>query len=246
MSALFGLGSLGCEVEEGSGVIVSRQRSIPELSRVSVCCGFEVDFKIGEEPELVVKTDDNLIDEVEVEVDDGLLEIEWDDEPFFYSPSQPVRLELTLPRLTRFYGSGGMQLRADDVSSEGLVIDLSGGSRAHMSQVWVDDLRVTESGGSRIEFDLISAKRTVVDSSGGSIFEAQGLSSRLFSTVSGGGKLRAADLIADHVKLDLSGGSYAAVTALSTLDAEASGGSVIELSGDPERDVDLSGGSELR
>lgn len=237
---------LGCEGEAGSGVIVSESRPIPAVSKVSVCCGFDVDFKIGPQAELVITTDDNLINDIEVEVDDGTLEIEWEDELVRYDPSQRVRLQLTLPKLARFEGTGDARLKADDISGERLQLALSGGSNARFSQVWTDELQVELTGGSTVSFDLVSAKKTTIESSGGSEFEASGLSNELRASVSGGGEMRAEDLIADHVKLELSGGSEAEITATETLKAKASGASTIYLSGDPKSDVDLSGGSRLK
>lgn len=237
---------MGCEGEAGSGVIVSESRSIPALSKVSVCCGFDVDFKIGPQPKLVITTDDNLISDIEVDVDDGTLEIEWENEVVMYDPSQRVRLQLTLPELVRFEATGGARLRSDDISGERLHVDLSGGSDARFSQVWTDELQVQLTGGSTVFFDLVSAKKTSLDSSGGSDFEASGLSSELRASVSGGGEMRAEDLIADHVKLELSGGSEAEITALETLKGKASGASILYLSGDPKSDIDLSGGSRLK
>ncbi len=237
--------TLGCEGEGGSGVIVSERRSIPDATRVSVCCGFEVDFKIGDESELIITGDDNLIEEIEVDYNDKVLEIEWDDDWGNYEPTQPIRLELTLPRLVSFQGSGGMRLFSEDLHAEELSFDLSGGSQARIGQVWVDELTVRESGGSEIEFDLISAKKTRVDSSGGSVFEAQGLSDRLDVAVSRGGVVAGEDLIVDDVRVDLSGGSRLEITALESIVGEASGGSAIELNGDPRKDVDLSGDSHL-
>lgn len=237
---------LGCEVEAGSGVIVSETRRVSSVSKVSVCCDFDVDFKIGSKPKLVLEADDNLIDNIEVEVKGGELAIEWDDDLMMYDPSQRVHLELTLPTLHSFAASGGARLKADDISGEQLHIDLSGGSEARFSQVWTDELAVELSGGSKVMFDLLSAKTTRLESSGGSSFEASGLSTYLRASVSGGGHLHAADLIADHVQLDLSGGSQAEVTATETLEGDASGGSTVHLHGTPSKNMDLSGGSEIK
>ena len=237
--------TLGCEIVPGSGEIVSETRPIPEVAAVSVCCGFEVDLKIGDVPRLVVTADDNLIDKIEVDVNDGLLEIGWGEESSFFDPTEPVHLELTLPELVHFEGSGGVRLWAEDLASERLSIELSGGSQARMSQVFVNELHVEENGGSQISFELISSQKTVIDSSGGSILEAAGLSLKLDASISGGGKLKAEDLITDYTHLDLSGGSHAELTVMQTLKGEASGGSVMVVHGDPARDVDSSGGSEV-
>lgn len=240
-----GLALMGCDIEEGSGRIESERRTIPAVSRVEVGSGFEVEIELGAAPELLITTDDNLLDDIQVEVDDGVLEIEWRDDASWYDPTEPVRIQLTLPRLTSFDGSGGTKLRAPEIASPHLELELSGGSSAQLGEVWVDDLEVELSGGSRVECELLSAKRFELESSGGSKFEATGLVPHVAARVSGGGKLLALDLVTDRTQLRLSGGSRAELTVTDRLSIEASGGSQLLLGGDPRVDSDLNGGSRI-
>jgi hypothetical protein len=65
------------------------------------------------------------------------------------------------------------------------------------------------------------------------------------ATVSGGAHYRAADLESEVARLEVSGGSEAAVWVTESLDVEASGGSNVEYTGSPTIDQEVSGGSEI-
>ncbi len=239
------LALMGCEFEEGSGHIVREQHDIPSVSRVHVGDGFDVEFTQGSASRLTVETDDNLMDDIEVDVHDGLVEVGWEHEGSFYEPSQPVKVQITLPRLSYFEGSGGSKLVAREIAEDALSIKLTGGSVARVGEVWSNDMQVQLSGGSRAEFDLISAARLDLDSSGGSIMNGAGLVPLLSAQISGGGHLRGQDLITDRVQLQLSGGSQVDLTVTDVLKVDASGGSQVDFSGDASVDADLSGGSQV-
>jgi hypothetical protein len=241
----FALALMGCEFEEGSGHIVRERHDIPAVSRVHVGDGFDVEFRQGSASTLTIETDDNLMDDIEVDVHHGLVEIAWEREGSLYEPSQPVKVEVTLPALSFFEVSGGGKLVAREIAEDALVIKLTGGSVARVGQVWSNDLRVELSGGSRAEFELISAARLELESSGGSIMRGSGLVPALFAQVSDGGLVGGQDLITDRARLQLSGGSQVELTVTDALKVDASGGSQVEFSGDAAVDADLSGGSQV-
>jgi len=240
-----GLGLMGCEFEEGSGHIVRDRHDIPAVSRVHVGDGFEVEFTQGPGSELTIEADDNLLDDIEVDVHDGLVEVGWAHGGSFYEPTQPVKVEITLPALSYFEGSGGGKFVARELADDTLRIKLTGGSVARVGQVWSNALELSLSGGSRAEFDLISAGRLDLDSSGGSILNAAGLVPLFSAQISGGGHLGGQDLITDRAQLQLSGGSRAELTVTDALKVDASGGSQVDFSGDASVDADLSGGSQV-
>lgn len=226
--------ALGCVVE-GSGDIQTDEFDIGEPTHVSVCCGFEVVVTQGKKSSLTITGDDNLLDQILVDERRDEITIGFPESIGGFDPSEPVRVELTLPELRELDAesevdihlkgafdtdefdvelSGGSELRLDELHAKKFSYSASGDSVAHLFGVDVDELEIEASGGSWIRLD--------------------GRATTLEGEFSGGSQLTASECRAEDVELELSGESFVDVHVQKTLRVEASGGSEVLYSGDPK------------
>jgi hypothetical protein len=193
----------------------------------------------------LIKTDKNLVDEVNLLVQNESLTIGWKNGLKIYRPSQPVEVEIVVPSLTHFEGSGGMELVCGDLVSEGLEVELSGASQGKFGELDLQELDIAISGGSHFQAQMLTLDTLQLAASGGSVFKAEGMTQRLDASLSGGSHLNGADLFVEDAELALSGGSEASLTVSGTLSGAASGASQVLISGDGDVSMDLSGGSSV-
>jgi hypothetical protein len=220
------LTAAGCVVVTGSGELETQTYSIDEEhTEISVCCGFQLELDQGE-PQLSVRADDNILDEIVVHDEGDRLVIEYERSSVSYYPSRPVRVRATLAEIDDVEASGGAEIEAEPIEADFVDVLLSGGSRADFHELEASELVLGASGGSHARLTGKVGTQTVTVS-GGSVYEAFGLRS-------------------ESAYLEVSGGSVAEVDVHRRLEAEVSGGSQVLYDGNPRVVRDVSGGSTLR
>jgi hypothetical protein len=214
----------------------SETRDLTDFDSIEVGGGVDLVLQQGDDYHVEVAAEEGDLGELITEVRNGTLHIQrdfpdsgwpgwrgrgwdWDDEG--YSAT------VTLPVLESLRASGGSNVEtAGTFSGDRITLRASGGSDLTLD-VAVDTLRVTASGGSDLDISG-SANLLRVESSGGS-------------------DLDASDLIAKEADVRSSGGSDARVSVTESIIADASGGSDIQYSGDPQyEDIDTSGQGDVR
>lgn len=238
---------VGCSIVNGSGVIEEDtiQVDTSGVKELVVCCGFEVRAALGTKDEVTVRTDDNLIDEVVVDVVGDRLELRWRDDQAIYEPSRGVRFELEVPELERLETSGGAMVEFGVVEGDELKVEQSGGGETRFERLAVTELEVQTSGGGHFEALDLRADRVRLESSGGGSTELGGICAEFSADVSGGGSLEAEDFETETTELSLTGGGSASLTVTERLSGDASGGSSVSVRGGAEVDLALSGGSTV-
>jgi hypothetical protein len=126
------------------------------------------------------------------------------------------------------------------------LLDLSGGSNSQINGFELDhNLEISLSGGSELSGDL-SADSVVFSISGGSEVSLLGESPRVDINGSGGSWFGLEEFHTDELTFDLSGGSTAKVSVDQILSGNASGGSSVHYSGDPQLgNISKSGGARI-
>jgi hypothetical protein len=161
------------------------------------------------------------------EVSHGKLEIRFKGGSIFFLNGRRAEVNLTIPTLEFVTVSGAAQLHGkDNFTLNNLVI------------------RATGAGEVRLEID---AEKTECYSSGGSDIKLKGKSTQIIGEASGGSDINAMELTAVVGKVKSSGGADIKVRVTESLDANASGGSVIRYFGDPVKvNIKKSGGADIR
>jgi hypothetical protein len=209
----------------GSGNIVTREESVSGFAQVRASHGFNVDIRQGEQYQVTVRVDDNLVPYLVVEKQGSALRIGL--EPNNSYRNTTLQAEVTMPTLTGVEASGGSDVRVAGFGS-------------------TEPLNVNISGGGSLRGD-IDAGDADFELSGGSGMQLSGSAGDLRLEVSGGGTADLADFTVRDVDANLSGGSEATVNAGGTLNVAASGGARLFYLDSPTLgNIETSGGAAVR
>jgi hypothetical protein len=230
---LVGLGGLfliaaGCNRSvSGSGTVTSTPIQGPAsgFSRLEVSSSFDVTVSFGDQENVTLRVDDNVVGHLDVGVSDGTLHVGLES-------GTSVR---------------DATLHADVTARTLSSIDMSGASQVHLSDVLTGErVEVVVSGAGRLD-GTAHVDLAKLELSGGSNAKLSGSAGRLEVTESGASQLDAVDLDVSDLAIDLSGASTADVSVTETISAGVSGASSLRYRGSPtftRREV--SGGSSIK
>jgi len=211
----------------GSGNVVTQEEVFTKFDRLEVSHGFQVEVKEGDSFSVVIRADDNLMDEVQVTKRGDSLSI----------------------GLKPGYSNGIIHgtLEADVTMPELSGLDLSGGSHVTLDGFNVSNtLSADLSGGSHLKGE-VEAADAVFEVSGGSWVTLSGSAGNLRVNASGGSYAELGDLAVADANVDASGASHITVNPSGTLDADASGASHVRYIGNPIMGtIDADGTSSIK
>ncbi|WPB74657.1 head GIN domain-containing protein [Archangium violaceum] len=229
---------MGCRLGpsvRGSGQLVQEERQLSGFMSVEVHDGIALTVVVDpSQPwKVAVVGDDNLVRLMHTEISEsvGLHVFFHPEEVGNWSSRNPLRVEVTMPKLQVLSRSGGG------------TVDVSG------SVTGVNDDRsvaVAAHGGGTVKVRGLDASYLSLDVSGGGDVTMEGRSLQVKSTMSGGTVLRARELSVQEATLASSGGGSTELEVSNALRVTASGGGEVRIFGRPTvLQEDLSGGSTL-
>lgn len=234
---------------QGSGNMTTETRAVSDFENVSVCCGMQLLLTQGEPEQLTIEAEDNIIPEIETIVSDKTLTVRFRQQlgSLSYILSKPVTIRLQMPTIHGIALSGGSKLETAQIAGEQATLEFSGGSSGEIDELLVSDVTINTSGGDTVNVGAITAEMLNVTMSGGSkITIGAGSVTEQYVTASGGSDYDAAGVQSQVATVTMSGGGEAKVAVSESLQAEASGGSRVEYSGNPSVTQNASGGGEVR
>lgn len=210
----------------GSGEVVTVTPDLADFDQIEASYAFDVEVVEGRTFSVTIRIDDNLTEYLDARVDGSTLILGLDPSIGFNFGATTLEAEVTMPALRGVEASGASKVRLTGFESS-------------------DDLRLTASGASTI-LGEISAGDFDMDLSGASSVTLAGSGDTLSLLVSGASSADLGDLEVNDVRAELSGASHATVSPSGTLDAEASGASVLTYRGTPTLGtIDVSGASRV-
>ncbi len=207
---------------QGNGIMATESRSVGSFSSVDVAGAARVHISRGA-PGILIRTDSNLIPELETTVRSGALHIHWKPGISVHHMNE-LFIEISMPELAGIAGSGATSFEIETFSGSGLKLSLSGASSV----------------AGVFEYDKVDA-----DASGASRISLRGgAADSLSADLSGASRLAAGSFSARDVRLGASGASFAVINVISSLSCGLSGASRLEYRGSPSiTDIRSSGGS---
>lgn len=159
--------AVGCwiGVDHGSGRLATERRYVDDFHALEVSGGLRVTASVGGAARLTVRTDDNLLHELDTYVSDGVLHVRWSGWSVHESPGTEVTL--VAPHLTSLEASGGSNVFAAGYTGGPLAVSASGGSYVELHGR-VDSFGANASGGSQLHADDLLTHRATLTGSGGS------------------------------------------------------------------------------
>lgn len=196
--------------EKGNGVVVEETREITEsFATVSASEGIEVYVTQGNDFDISVEADENIIDLIATDIKNGKLKIHAIEN----IGRATKKVYVTLPNVNGLLASSGSQLIAENmIQSDKLEVDASSGALVN-AKINVSDLEIDASSGANIALSG-SAKEVYVDGSSGANIQAK-------------------DLMTVTCNADASSGANVSIQVSKSLTAEASSGGNISYKGDP-------------
>ncbi len=150
----------------GSGNLVTNEQPFSDFTSVDARSGFLVEISKSNEYSILVTTDDNVMEFIEITKSGDTLNIgvKWGSS----IRSTTMKVEITMPELDSLELSGGSQGNLEEFSfTNSFSIDLSGGSQL-VGLGEANDLTIDASGGSILDLSDFSAHDVNVELSGGS------------------------------------------------------------------------------
>lgn len=213
-------GFFGCV--NGNGPIVSVDLDLPQIDAIHLTLPGKVFITQGSEQSVRVEAKQNIIDELELNVNNGLWRIDTDR---CVKDIDDFKVFITMETVTELAISG-----SGDITSENFLI--------------VDDLDLRISGSGDMDLG-IEADDIDADITGSGDMALEGLGDFFDTRISGSGDIRAFDLEVDRAKINITGSGDVEIRVITDLDVRISGSGDVEYKGNPSVDVNISGSGRV-
>ena len=182
----------GCEFSfegmtgiKGSGVEETKTFDVEAFEQVRFSGSGEYNVKVGEEQSVTITLDDNLMEFVECNVENGKLKISVTES---YSTSNGMKIDITVPKLSGVEVSGAGTANITNYEGEKLKIEVSGAATI-IAEGTVDSLDVEASGACGLKLVDLVAKNCTVDMSGAGTAKVN-VTEKLSANISGVGSVK--------------------------------------------------------
>ncbi|MGE3800419.1 MAG: head GIN domain-containing protein [Candidatus Kapaibacterium sp.] len=187
-----GCSALFSDCLDGSGELRTDSRSVPAFTNIVVKGSADVIFTQGNEQQLLITADDNLLPIITTDVSNNTLTI---DAKECYSASQQLKVEVTIPRLALFKTEGsGSLTNLPSASNEKLTLDdlriqIEGSGKVNLLDALIDNLKIEIEGSGEATVTGGGESITVNISGSGEITADEFLVKDATATISGSGKI---------------------------------------------------------
>lgn len=213
---------------KGNGKTVTIERSVGDYNAISVAGWFDVNLVSGNEGELTIKGEENLLEYIKTEVKDGKLVIKTAKgvnlKPSNWNSGIYVTVPVESIDMVSLSGSGDI-VGETTIKSDRFKTSLSGSGDVTLA----------------IEANTIDASM-----SGSGDINLSGTARDFDVSISGSGDIKAYDLKAENVTAQVSGSADIKVTATEMIKARVSGSGDIRYKGNPKKiDTKTAGSGDI-
>lgn len=199
---------------KGNGNVVTIERNTEDYDGIRIGGFYEVNLVEGNEGQITLEGEDNILEYVETEVRGGTLTIKSKDNMNLRA-TKNVSITVPVESINHLRLSGS-------------------GKVVGKKTLDMDNLRIRGSGSRNLELTMDSENLSIT-SSGSSRINLMGNSDNLDVTTSGSSIINAYELEVEEAKIVLSGSSKVRVTVNKDIDARVSGSGNIQYKGNPEK-----------
>ena len=208
---------------KGEGDVITKELVMSEFKEVKLETSACVYITQGSEFEVIVKGQQNVIDELERDVRDDRWEIEFDD---CVKDHEDLIIYITMPVINYLGISGSGKIYGENIFTvDNLDLNISGSG----------DMDIAVEGATDIESKISGSGKILLE----------GDSERTIIKISGSGDYRAFDLNTEKAYIDISGSGDAEVRVADFLEIDISGSGDVYYKGNPELDIDISGSGRV-
>lgn len=230
---------------KGTGPSKTKDFNVSGFHGIDVSHGFDVVLVQGSSEGLTLTVQENLLEYITVEVEQGILKIYSDKN---INATQPMKARITFKDINKISVSGGGDITSETpINVQKMDIGMSGGGDITFN-LTADELNCGISGGGDLKIDGNIKNYDLDLSGGGDVTSVISASEVIDCRVSGGGdvKITSKGKTSD-AKIDMSGGGDLTMDlSAEKLKCSLSGGGDATLSGQAGNvDIDLNGGGDL-
>jgi len=201
-----------CDYTNGSGNIKTEKRNVGQFDGVQASGSMDIEVANGETISVEVEADDNVLQYIITEVDDGLLDVHFKENTSFNNVH--AKIYVTAPGLKRLF-----------VKGSGSII-----SKNKIQNTPSVSTRISGSGDINATVDASSVKAEI---SGSGNLSLKGRCKNFEGSISGSGDLKCADLLSENADVSIFGSGNAHVYASVRLKASTTGSGDIYYRGNP-------------
>ena len=211
---------LNCE--EGFGSTVTEELNITDFTGIKLSIDAQVYITQGDQQEVLVKGQDNIINELETNVRNDIWEIEFDD---CVENHDVLRIYITTPNLHYISNNSSGKIKSDNVlEMQDMDIKNNGSGDIQLS----------------LEADLVNIRNT-----GSGKLELEGVTSSLDINIDGSGDVEAFDLLARDAQVDIDGSGDVQVYVFNFLEIRIEGSGDVYYKGDPDIKITTRGSGKV-
>lgn len=198
--------------ERGNGIIVSENRKVEEFTHIQFSGAYEVIMKAGDRPHIVVETDENLQEYIEVDQHGKRVIVTTTDR---IRSREGIKVYVTFIKLNNIEVGGLATIESED-------------------PIITDVLELEMSGAGSIDLE-IDAEELDLSVSGAGAIKLRGQVDEQNIRMSGAGDLEAYGLVSKYCRIDLTGIGRAEIYVEDELEANISGVGIISYRGNPDK-----------
>ncbi len=213
---------------KGNGKTVTIERSVADYDAITVAGWFDVNLVAGNEGELTLKGEENLLEYIKTEVKDGKLVIKTEKGVNLKPSNWNSGIYITVP-----------------VESIDMIALSGSGDIVGETTIKTTNFKTSLSGSGDVTLD-IEARSVDASMSGSGDINLSGTTEDFDVSISGSGDIKAYDLSAQNVNAQVSGSADIKVTATEMLKARVSGSGDIRYKGNPKKiDTKTAGSGDI-
>jgi hypothetical protein len=205
-----------CTGIKGSGNVITEPRDVRDFKRVSLSGSGQLIITQGNEESLTIEAENNIMPRIKTEVKGETLSLGYERDSW----------KLEVIDITEAKLSGSGTIRASNVKTKDLGIDISGSGK--------------------VIIDRLVAEGLAVNLSGSGNFTLSGRVKKQEIRISGSAKYHAPELESQTVRVKISGSGKALVRASQSLDVKISGSAKVGYYGNPRLTTDISGSGSVK
>lgn len=211
--------NVNLDIEQGSGKVITETRSVNNFDQVSLSGIGDVTLVQGNNEQLVIEAEDNVIKHITTEVRDGTLYIGFVKKAII--PTEPVKFTITMREIRGLETKG-----VSDISAAGIT---------------TDQLDIGISGTGNITINKLDADQVSINVSGAGNFAAEGQVSKQKVVLSGAGNYDGEDLESSTADITITGLGQVSVWVTDLLNVTISGTGNVNYYGSPQVNQQISG-----
>lgn len=160
----FGLININFGKIKGSGTAKTETRNISGFKEIKVRGALNVEVVAQKDFSVTVEADDNLLEHVKTEIDNGALEI-WSEGKI--SPKTKINVKVSMPEINSVDIAGASNAVVSNVKSDSIKVEASGASKIKIDGEAVS-LKSEANGASKIDAENLRVENAEVEANGAS------------------------------------------------------------------------------